>query len=134
MKKVVGICLIVFAAALIAACNGAVSNPAAPDPAGLSVSSGSSNLSVAAAEARHGGYVNVCHNNPDWETDLDGDPAWVVVTVSTQGHGGNSASTHCDKHGDYNQNGTSGCYDCDAGFNLDAAVAGDDCSACLGIS
>jgi len=119
MKRVLCICLVAFAAALIAACNGAVSNPAAPDTANLSVGVDASNLTAATAEVRSN-YNKVRHDNPNED---DGDPLWVVVAVNSNG---SAVSKHCDNHREFITSPVEVCDDCD----LSGYEVGVDCSAC----
>jgi hypothetical protein len=110
MKKLLALCLLVFAATFVAACTqGGASSPVAPQ---------TSNLTSVSNEARSNDYVFVCHNNVDGD---DGDPAWVVISVNST-----SVAKHCDNHGDFSALCSNVC-------DLSSFSVGDDCSSCVAI-
>ena len=116
MKKLLAVCLLVFAAAFVAACSpGGTSNPVAPQTSNLTASS---DLTSVSNEARSNDYVFVCHNNVDGD---DGDPAWVVIAVNST-----SVAKHCDNHGDFSALCSNVC-------DLSGFSVGDDCSSCVPI-
>jgi hypothetical protein len=133
MKKLMAICLLVCAAAFVAACSqGGASTPVAPQTSNLTASSnlsadasqasnpttGSSATSVS-TQSRSNDYVLVCHNNVDGD---DGDPAWVVISVNST-----SVPKHCDNHGDF------AATICSNFCDLSGFAVGDDCSSCVPI-
>jgi len=129
MKKVLALCTIALAATFAVACSGdSGSTPVAPDTASLAAPAAGSGITSVSAEARSNDYWNICHYNPDWETD--GGYEWTIVQVNNtaryEGHCGYKQNRN---HGDFDATGLNSCSVC--AVAIGGFDPGDDCSACL---